>query len=146
MTEGWPHGARFISKKLCHLEKGLWNLLIKQKSLLAVRCSCGKKKILLLCHKRIGRDLLLFFKCPDFWPSLHKWNMSSTYLHRYYTFLFMVLIICSYYYQSIINIIQKTTLKNLRLSEMRLRLWNNLHEKFYNIVSTKKSFYYLLID
>ena len=44
MTEGWPHGARFISKKLCHLEKGLWNLLIKQKSLLAVRCSCGKKK------------------------------------------------------------------------------------------------------
>ena len=23
MTEGWPHSARFISKKLCHLEKGL---------------------------------------------------------------------------------------------------------------------------
>ena len=59
MTEGWPHSARFISKKLCHLEKGPWNLLIKQKSLLAVICSRGKK-ILLLCHKRIGRDLLLF--------------------------------------------------------------------------------------
>ena len=22
MTEGWPHSARFISKKPCHLEKG----------------------------------------------------------------------------------------------------------------------------
>ena len=145
MTEGWPHGARFISKKLCHLEKGLWNLLIKQKSLLAVRCSCGKKKYYCSVINELG--VICYFFLSVLTPGQVCIN-GICQVHTYIlcTYLFMVLIISFYNYQSIVNIIEKTILKNLRLSEMRLRLWNNLHEKFYYIVSTKKSFYYLLID